>query len=255
MRVSVRLLVFFVLCVGVLPARAGVSVSSYDTQVQANAYAPVDQSAYYADNSKHNTSPASGDINADWSGTNVGGSDTTWHMTALVHTESTTTFGPSFLSITGAGSFSYNITTTAGFSEPLQHATLFVPGANSGVGSVFSIDQPEVYSISVTLGRDSDVLLSSPSGIVFDQGNSSSIPKVVATTGMIGPGQYQIGAGTNQHGPSGLPNGVNHVSVNGSFSNFTFTLQVPEPAGMFVFIVGYGVSRRRSRLHPQQKRR
>jgi hypothetical protein len=236
------------LCWGMsLPVRAGVSVSSFETQAQANAYAPLDQSAYYSDDSKYNTSPAVGNINADWSGTNVGGSDTTWHMTASVHTESTTTFTPSSLSMTGAGSFAYNITTTSGFSEPLQHETMFVPGTNSGIVTYFTIDQPATYSISATLGRDGGVQLGSPNGVVFSQDNLTSIPKVAANSGLIGPGQYQIGAGTGASGPSGLPNGVNHITMNGSFSNFTFTLQVPEPACISVLALAFGFARRRAR--------
>jgi hypothetical protein len=198
MRVSYRLLVVIVFCGGVLPARAGVSLSSYDTQVQANAYAPPDQSAYYSDNSKHNTSPASGDINADWSGTNVGGSDTTWHMTALVNANSTTTTTPNSLAIAGAGSFAYEITTTAGFSEPLKHATLFTPGANCGVGSVFTIDQPATYSISVLLNGDSSVSLASFSdGFLLNQGHIGSLPKLVTMEGVLSSGKYQVGVTAN----------------------------------------------------------
>jgi len=225
------ILLFMILISVALPAGAGISVTSYDTQAQANAYAPLDQSAYYSDDSKHNVSPAVGDVVGDWSGTNVGGSDITWHMTAVAHASSTTTIAPDSLTITGASSFSYEIATTAGFSEPLQHATLYTPGCNSGVGAYFTIDQPATYFISATLNGNSGILFASfTDGYILNQTHIGSIPKVISMSGILGPGQYQVGTGANNGGPSGLSDGVHQITRNGSVPDFVFTLQTPEPS-------------------------
>jgi hypothetical protein len=222
-----------------------VTVSSYDTQAQANSYAPLDKSAYYTDHSQHNASPASGDVNEDWSGTNVGGSENTWRMTASVHASSTTIFDSNSLTITGAGSFAYNITTTAGFSEPLQHATLFTPGASAGFGAVFTIDRPATYTLSVVLSGISGISFASfTDGYLLNQTHLGSIAKLVTMNGTLQPGQYQIGVGGNAHGPSGLPDGVNAVTKSGAFDSFTFNAQVPEPTcALMLCLLWLGVRR------------
>src|SRR4051794_33997995 len=91
MRVRVQLLAILILCSTALLVRAGVSVSSFDTQAEANAYAPLDQSAYFSTDDKPNVSPAIADVSADWMGTNVGGSTSTWEMLASSHISTSTT--------------------------------------------------------------------------------------------------------------------------------------------------------------------
>lgn len=232
MRYITSAIILILLLSIVSPAKAGITVTSFDTQAQANAYAPLDKSAYYTDHSAHNTSPAIGNVSEDWTGTNVGGTETTWHMTASVHTDSTTNFNTNALTISGAGSFAYDINTTAGFSEPLQHATLFTPGAISSVGSVFTIDQSANYSLTATLGHLGNVYFASfaEGGVILDKTNFSSIPKLIIMNGTISVGRYQIGVTSNASGPSGLPDGINHVLMSGSYDDFHFTVQVPEPS-------------------------
>ena len=205
MRIPVLLIAFAVVCGVISSARAGISVSSYDNQAQANAYAPLDKSAYYTDHSQHNISPAVGDVNEDWNGTNAGGSDVTWHIPAMAHADSTTTITPLSLAITGAGSFQYQITTTSSFSEPLQHGSFFTPGVNTSVGGIFTIDQPAVYSISVILNGDSNIAFSSFSdGVLLLKGHSGSIPRLITMSGVLAPGQYEIAQGRVSTAPPGF---------------------------------------------------
>src|SRR5213595_148401 len=105
-------------------ASAAITVSSFDTQAQTNAYAPLDRSQYFATDDKPNTSPATANVSADWTGTNIGGSTTTWEMITSAYANTTTNMTPISLSITGAGSFSYTINTTTGFVEPTSVTTL-----------------------------------------------------------------------------------------------------------------------------------
>jgi hypothetical protein len=250
MRFRVFSVVILLICSGVTPVRAGTTVSSFDTQAQANAYAPLDKSAYFLDDSKHNVSPAVGDVVGDWTGTNVGGTETTWHMTASAHASSTTTITSNSLSITGAGSFSYEIATTAGFSEPLQHAVLYTPGANTGTGAVFTIDQPATYSLSATISGVSGIALQSfPGTIIFAQDHFGPLAKQVSTSGTIAPGKYQVGITANAGGPSGLPNGINDILEAGAFSSFTFFVQVPEPSAGVMGLCLIHVLKSRSRLN------
>src|SRR5262245_22068103 len=99
----------------VAPARGGITVSSYGASALTNAYAPLDRSAYFNEQDANNISPALADVSADWTGTNIAGATTTWHWAGSAHAVSTTTFDGKSLSLTGAGSFSYDLTTTAGF--------------------------------------------------------------------------------------------------------------------------------------------
>ena len=231
MRFPVVAIVFVLVCAVAQVVRAGITVSSFDTYAQANAYAPLNKSSYFTTDDNQNVSPATCDVSEDWTGTNVGGTDTTWHMLATAHAASTTTVTPNAFSMTGAGSFSYDITTTATFSEPLQHASLYIPGAVSSVGSVFVIDTPSNYTLSVRLNRLGGVYFASfaEGGVILNQSNFSSIPKIVSISGTIAPGQYQIGVTAKDGGPTGLPDGVNHIIRDGSFGDFAFSLQLPEP--------------------------
>src|SRR5438876_3559599 len=110
-------------------ARASITVTSYQTIALTNAYAPLDQSAYFDRKVLTNVSPAVADVSDDWTGTNIGGSTATWHWVGSAHTSSITTFSANSLTITGAGSFSYDLTTTAAFVEPTSVTTLYGPGS------------------------------------------------------------------------------------------------------------------------------
>jgi hypothetical protein len=256
MRVFVHLLVVFLFCGAVLPVRAGVSVSSYHTEAQANGYAPLDQSAYYVDDNHPNASPATGDVSGNWTGTNAGGGVPTWNMVATANINTATTAIESSLTITAAGSFSYEMKTFAGFLDPSRSTTLYVPGAAADYESQFIIDSPGRYSMSVILNRFSIVHLSSfTNGDIVNENNFGSIPRSLSFAGILQPGQYSLQADAGNAGPIPLNDGVNDITRSGSFTGFSFSVQVPEPAGILVFTVGYGVSRRRSRLHPRQKRR
>jgi hypothetical protein len=169
-------------------------------------------------------------------------------MTAAAHASTTTTVTSNSLSLTGSGTFSYEITTTAGFSEPLQHASFFVPGANSGIGGTFTIDQPANYSLSAVLNGVSFIEFASfANGYLLNQEHLGSAPKLFSMSGFITPGKYQIGVNGSQAGPSGLPNGINRVLESGAFSNFSFVVQVPEPSAALLTIgSSVGLLRRRA---------
>src|SRR5438093_1290327 len=109
MRFSAVALGLLVACCAAPCALGTITVSSYDTQAQANAYAPLDRSAYFATDDKPNISPASANVAADWAGTNIGGSTNTWEMITSAHINGTTVATANSLLITGAGSFGYTI--------------------------------------------------------------------------------------------------------------------------------------------------
>jgi hypothetical protein len=220
------------------PAMATLTVTSFDTQAQTNAYAPLDRSAYFDTNDQPNISPASASVSDDWSGTNIGGSTNTWHMVTSANISTTTTIDANSLTITGGGVFSYDLSTTAGFIDPTRVTTVYTPGANAGFGCSFTIDKPENYTLTAQLNHLGSVsLTSSGGGIVFQQLNLGTTSQLVNASGVLSPGQYLIGVGANNYGPSGLPNGVNHIVTSGSLSNFSFTVQVPEPTGFVLAVL------------------
>src|SRR5437867_11105752 len=119
---------FAVICSASL-AVGGVTVSSFQTVALTNAYAPLDQSAYFDKQTITNISPAIANVSDDWTGTNVGGTATTWHWVGSAQNAITTSFSSSALTITGAGSFSYALTTTANFVDPTQVSSVYAPGS------------------------------------------------------------------------------------------------------------------------------
>ena len=58
-------------------------------------------------------------------------------------------------------------------------------------------------------------------------------------TGVLGAGQYyiQVNAGFSP----GLPNGVNHSAESGGFDLISITVQVPEPATVFLSLFGSAI--------------
>src|SRR5438552_14783221 len=163
MHVAAVLFVFMSISGVASTVGAGISVSSYDTQAQANAYAPLSQASYYDTHDLPNMSPATAAVSDDWSGTNAGGSTNTWRMVAAAHIGTTTNANASNLTITGSGSFSYEITTVAGFVDPSRTTTLYGPGAAGAYECDFSIDAPATYAIAAKLNQYSVIQFGSVS--------------------------------------------------------------------------------------------
>jgi hypothetical protein len=244
-----RILIATLLAGITLPVAAMLSVTSFDTEAQANAYAPLSKAMYYDVQDMPNISPASASVSDNWSGTNIGGSTNTWNMVTSANISTTTTVGPNSLAVTGGGGFNYNITTTAAFVDPTSVTTLYVPGADGSYGCFFTVDAPASYTISGQLIGSSTIYFASTLGnVIFQQQHFGTLTKTINVSGIILPGQYQISAGADQSGPSGLSPGINNVLQSGSLNNFSFTLQVPEPSLLVVtFTSAMFILRRRRR--------
>src|SRR5437868_5900688 len=91
------------ICGVAAPALAGITVTSYTTTAEQNAYAPFSQAQYFDKRTLTNTSPAVVDVSDNWTGTNVGGTTSTWHWVGASHIETTTAFAATSLTVTGAG--------------------------------------------------------------------------------------------------------------------------------------------------------
>jgi hypothetical protein len=210
------------------PALAGITVTSYSTVALTNAWAPVGGTLYFEREELLNVSPAFAQTSGDWMGRNAGGSTNTWHYVGSAQVTSTTTFDANSLIVTAAGSFGYDITTTADFRDP-RSASVFTPGATANYEGFFTTDVPVTYSISVELQQWGKVFFGSfATGFIFNEVNPSTTPRLVQRSGTVAPGQYQLGASAGLGAPN-LSNGVNHYMASGSFANLTFTVQVPEP--------------------------
>ena len=176
-------------------------------------------------------SPATADVSDDWSGTNAGGSTNTWRMVAAAHIGTTTNANASNLTITGSGSFSYEITTVAGFVDPSRTTTLYGPGAAGAYECDFSIDAPATYAIAAKLNQYSVIQFGSvSSGDIVYQFNFGATPHPFSFSGNIQPGQYFVRANAGLGGPTPLNDGINDVTRSGSFDNFSFSVLVPEPS-------------------------
>src|SRR5438045_2125543 len=79
-------------CAAGSPAVARITVTSYTTAAGTNAYAPLSQDQYFDQKTLTNVSPAVADVSDDWTGTNIGGSTSTWHWIGSTQTSSVTTF-------------------------------------------------------------------------------------------------------------------------------------------------------------------
>ena len=255
---SLRAVVVILIGIIAVSAGAAVTVSSFDTQAEANAYAPLDKSAYFATDDKPNASPAVGDVSADWLGTNLGGSTTTWEMVAAAQINTVTTTTGQNLTITGAGSFSYDLTTTTGFIDPTSQTVLYAPEAAADYQCYFSLDTPASYNFSALLGGYSalDFFSVSTGSIIFSRVKFGGAPSSVATSGTVGPGDYGVGVTAN-FGPPDLPPGVNDSAATGSFSGFSFSVVVPEPrfVALATALAAAGARRaRRSRVESANRR-
>src|SRR5205823_3992103 len=100
---------------------------------------------YFDKQTLTNTSPAVVDVSDDWTGTNVGGATTTWHWVGASHAETTTTFDATNLAVAGAGSFSYELTTTSGFVDPTSTGTVYGPGGAADYQCYFTLNTPATY--------------------------------------------------------------------------------------------------------------
>ena len=215
-------------CGIVSSARAGVTVTSIDTQAQANAYAP-DQQTYFADDDHPNVSPASASVSDNWSGTNIGGSETTWNMVASAQIVTTTTATPTNLNITGSGSFAYNISTTAGFVDPTTVMTLFGPEAAGDYQCYFTLDAPAAYTLNASLMGSSEVYFASfQTGLIFQKDQFAASTILASQSGTIPAGSYEIRGNASFGGPTPLGANTN-IKESGSITNFLFSVQVPEP--------------------------
>jgi hypothetical protein len=234
------------LCGIAAPALAGITVSSFNTGAQTNAYAPLDRSAYFATDEKPNLSPAAVDVSADWAGTNIGGATSTWHWISSCHSNSVTSIQSNRITVTAEGSFNYDLATTSDFVDPTQHAALYSPLASSGYACYFSIDTAAAYSLSSQLSGNSAVqLFSVVDGSFFvNQVHGAGPPLSVTSAGVLPAGQYGFSLTANLAAPN-LPNGANHIEGNGSFTNLNFFVQVPEPMSQAVILLVIGLSCRR----------
>jgi hypothetical protein len=221
----------------VSPALAGITVTSYSTVALTNAWAPVGGTQYFERQELLNVSPAFAQTSGDWMGTNAGGSTNTWHYVGSAEIISTTTFDSNKFTVATAGSFGYEITTTADFVDP-RSSTVFTPGAAASYNGFFTADVPVAYSMNGQLNQRSRVQLNSVGGgvgIVFDQSNPTPNPISLDLTGTLPPGQYRILINASL-GASNLPNGVNNYARSGSFQDVVFTVQVPEPCMSVIYM-------------------
>jgi hypothetical protein len=211
------------------PLTAGITVTSYQTVALTNAWAPLSQDQYFERQALTNVSPAVADVAGDWTGPNAGGTTPTWHFLGSAHTTSKTVADSSSLGVTVAGSFSYEITTTADFIDP-RSSSIFTPSGAANYEGFFNTDLSTTYRMSAQLNQWSRVRLNALDGsVVFDQINFTTSPVLVDRTGPLPPGQYRILI-TASLAASNLPNGVNDYVRDGSYESATFTVQVPEPS-------------------------
>jgi hypothetical protein len=228
------------------PALAGITVTSYQTLALTNAFAPLSQTEYFAQQTLANVSPALAEVSGDWMGTNAGGSSNTWHFVGSSRATSTSAFDADSYTVTAAASFTYELNTTAEFIDP-RSSGIYTPGGGANYDGFFVTDITTTYAISVELRQWSKVFFGSfEAGFIFNEINHSPTPRFVQLSGSIPPGHYQIGASAGLAAPN-FPNGVNHFTANGSFVDMTFTVQVPEPntLGVLIAIIGNALRRRK----------
>ena len=225
-------------------ARAGITVTSYETLAETNGFAPSLMGPYFAQQTLENVTPALAQVSGDWTGPNADGTPDTWHFVGTAQSNSATTFDSNRYTVTGAGSFEYELDTTADFVDP-SSVNIFGPGGVANYNGFFKTDAFTTYAISAQLTQRSRVRFNSLSGlVVFDQSNHTSVPMLVNLTGVIPPGRYQV-LFTTSFGTPNLPNGVIHARASGSFDNLTFVVQVPEPRALAVMISIIGTCLRR----------
>jgi hypothetical protein len=226
------------------PALAGITVTSYQTVALTNAYAPVGGTQYIDQQVVANVSPAVAKASGDWMGTNAGGSTVTWHYVGMARANSTTAADANILGIAAAGSFSYEITTTAEFIDP-RSSSIYTPAAAANYEAFFNTNITTTYAISVELRQWSKVFFGSTEvGFIFNEINHSPTPRLIQLSGTIPAGHYQIGASAGLGAPN-LPNGVNHFLASGSFEDLRFTVEVPEPNTLAIAVTMIAQATRR----------
>ena len=225
------------------PALGGIVVTQSRTTAVTLGYAPFSQTEFYAKQELIDISPAHAQVSGDWWGPNAGGTTPTWHWVGAAEVSSTTTFDYSRLSVTGSGSFSHELTTTAGFIYPGPFT--YTPSSTADNSCFFTLTEPAFYSVSVELGRYGVAHLGSVDfGTIFDRVNFTTTPVQFEQAGTLAPGRYRIQAGTGV-AIGNLPNGVNHYSRAGYFSDFRFAVQVPEPNAILLALFLYLCAGRR----------
>ena len=174
-----------------VPARAGITVTSYSTVALTNGFAPVSGSDYFARQELLNVSPATAEVSGDWMGPNADGTPDTWHFVGSSSVSSTTTFDTSSFRATASGSFAYESTTTADFVGP-RSASIFTPGGAANYVATFHTDVAYSYSVTAQLNQLSVVRLGTPSGFIFNEFNLGTVPTFVNLSGTLLPGQYML---------------------------------------------------------------
>src|SRR5262249_32910925 len=147
------------------------------------------------------------------------------------HCNTATALNSSSLIITGDGSYNYSLNTTAGFVDPTRSATLLSPSSGADYQCDFAVDSASTYSLKAQLNQNSFVQLSSvASGTIFQKFNLGTLQSNVNQAGILAPGQYEVRVNTSLGIPQPLADGENQLVSSGSFNNFTFTVQAPEPS-------------------------
>ena len=247
--------VFVVLSISARADRATaatITLGQHRTLAETNAYAPLSQDQYYQEQRLINVTPAAADAVGDWTGTNVGGSVDTWHWVGHAHLETSTSATSTVLSISGAGSFVFDLTTFPGFIAPNNQATVFVPGCAADYTCSFTIDSPTNYSASALLGQFALFRLSSTqNGTIFSQSNGTSTAVPVSFSGTLPAGDYSFRANTSL-----AINAIGTTHQQGSLSNFNLAVGVPEPTGgaTGAIIATMGIVRARRRVRPRSGR-
>jgi hypothetical protein len=158
---------------------------------------------------------------------------------------STTAFDANSLTVTAAGSFAYDLTTTGDFVDPSSDS-IYSPGGAADYECYFTLNAPSTYVVNVELDGHSKVFLGSfEAGFIFNQFNVGPAPLLVHLTGTIPVGHYEIGVESGLGVPN-FSNGIHQYSANGGFSNFNFSVQVPEPTTLgFVIAVARTICNRK----------
>jgi hypothetical protein len=178
-------------------------------------------------------SPAHAQVSGDWWGPTVGGTLNTWHWGGNAQVTSSTAFDATCLHATADGTFAHSLTTTAQFVDP--RPSTYTPSSAANYKCYFEIDQSAHYSVGVDLARSSVVrLFRFGTGYLINEFNTSlSPPRRFEATGMLAPGSYLIEANSSI-AAANLPNGINFYSRSGSYSNYSFFVQVPEPRAVML---------------------
>lgn len=225
-------------------AQAAIVVSSYRAVASTNAFAPLDKSNYFDEHIVQNQPNVDISAFGDWVGTNYASSTNTWHWVGSARTKVTTHSEPTILTVSGLGSFSREMVTTIDFVSPSNETLLYGPRSASSYSIDFAVDESSRFALSTILGRFASVGIYSYAlgSYLFVQGNAGVEPVEVSVDGELIPGSYSLGIGANYGGTIGV--GQSQQLYKGSFTDFVFTVQVPEPSFAVTFILALGCRRR-----------